>query len=372
MIKILFYMDNLSEGGAEKVLRNLVNAMDQTQFDITVQTTWQEPHEQYLNPGIHYKYCYKKRNRLTRNLFRMEAAIGLVYPLHIRGDYDIEAAYLECAPTKIMAASTNRKAVKLAWVHCDLKKKMSDVNSFREKACGWYRKFDKVVCVSGNVQDSYIDLFGASPEAVVLYNVIDDTEIFEKSRKSCDSIQRTGDLTAVSVGRLTAQKGYDNLFKVHSRLIREGYHYQLYILGEGSDRESLQNYIEENHLEDTLHLIGFKDNPYCYMNQADFLICSSRYEGFSTFLTEGMILGKAAVTTDCTGMRELLEDSKYGLITENSDDGLYEGMKRMLTDSNLRRHYSAQAQKRGQDFRKEYLVRQTEEFFKKVLEEKEP
>ena len=71
-------------------------------------------------------------------------------------------------------------------------------------------------------------------------------------------------------------------------------------------------------------------------------------------------------------MRELLGDNEFGLITENSDEGFYEGMKRMLADAELREHYSVQSQKRGHDFRKEYLVRQTEEYFKKVLEEKEP
>ena len=55
MIKILFFIENLSEGGAEKVLRDLVNHMDQEKFDITVQTVWPCDASKYLAPGIHYK-----------------------------------------------------------------------------------------------------------------------------------------------------------------------------------------------------------------------------------------------------------------------------------------------------------------------------
>lgn len=95
MIKILFYIDTLTGGGAEKVLRNLVNAMDQTQFDITVQTTWREDYKQYLVPGIRYRWCFRKKNLFTTLLFRLEAALYVLYRKHIQDTYDIEAAYLE-------------------------------------------------------------------------------------------------------------------------------------------------------------------------------------------------------------------------------------------------------------------------------------
>lgn len=123
VINILFFIESLSGGGAEKVLRNLVNAMDQTKFCITVQTLYPDDAGKYLAPGIRYRYCYPAKNRINELRMRAEAAAGLTYPLHIKGDYDIEVAYLECGSTKIVASSTNQKALKLAWVHCDLAKK---------------------------------------------------------------------------------------------------------------------------------------------------------------------------------------------------------------------------------------------------------
>ena len=137
MIKILFFIETLTGGGAEKVLCNLVNAMDQNRFEITVQTLWKADAAQFLNPGIRYRYCYAVRGALTRVRSRVEALLGLTYRLHIRDDYDIECAYLECGPTKIMASSTNRRAKKLAWVHCDLQKKMHDPEGFAAKSKKW-------------------------------------------------------------------------------------------------------------------------------------------------------------------------------------------------------------------------------------------
>ena len=112
MIKILFHIDTLVGGGAEKVLCNLVNHMDQTKFDITVQTVFPDEPTKYLVDGIHYKSIYPSDNQFYRNLYRIEAALGLVYALHMKDDYDIEIAYLEFGPTKVIASSTNKRAKK--------------------------------------------------------------------------------------------------------------------------------------------------------------------------------------------------------------------------------------------------------------------
>ena len=74
---------------------------------------------------------------------------------------------------------------------------------------------------------------------------------------------------------------------------------------------------------------GFQSNPYSYMKRSDLYVCSSYVEGFSTVVSEAVILGIPVVTTESSGMREILGDSEYGLITENSDESLYQGMKKM-------------------------------------------
>ena len=113
MIKILFFIETLNGGGAEKVLQNLVNALDKSEFDITVQTLYPDKAAENLADGIKYKYCYPSASGLNQLVMRLETAFGLTYPRHIKEDYDIEVAYLECGSTKIMAGSTNKKAKKI-------------------------------------------------------------------------------------------------------------------------------------------------------------------------------------------------------------------------------------------------------------------
>lgn len=371
MIKVLFFIDTtLASGGAEKVLRELVNNMDKSQFDITVHTVWPENAEEYLDPGVHYRSIFTRKNKWNRLRFRLEAALGITYPLHLKDDYDIEVAYLECAPTKILAASTNKKALKLAWVHCDLKKITDDAAAFSSKSKKWYQKFHKVVCVSKNVQDSYVELFGADPQSCVLYNTVDDEMIRQKAQDPGVETGYRKKCTFVTVGRMYQQKGYDRLLEAHRQLIEQGYDYDLWILGEGTDRPALEQFVRENGLQDSVHMPGFQKNPYPYMRDADAVVCSSYYEGFSTMVTEALILGKPVVTTPCSGMDELLGDSEYGLITEDSVEGIRDGVKKLLDDPGLRQHYARAALARGRAFSREKLVGATEEFFRQELEAK--
>ena len=139
--------------------------------------------------------------------------------------------------------------------------------------------------------------------------------------------------------------------------------HDLWILGDGPERPKLERYVSENGLTNSVWLPGFIENPYPFMREADILACSSIYEGYSTFMTEGVILGKPIVTTEVSGMRELLGDSEYGLIVENDDEAFYQGLKRMLMDAELRACYSQKAGIRGADFSAETLTKENESFF---------
>lgn len=370
MTNILFFIESLCGGGAEKVLRDLVNAMDQTRFAITVQTLYPEEAGKQLAPGIRYRDCYPAADRLHVARMRAEAALGLTYPLHIRGDYDIEVAYLECGSTKIMAGSTNRRALKLAWVHCDLAKMTDAPAEFARATEKYYQKFDKIVCVSEDVRRSFRQMFPQAPESVVVYNCYDDEAILAAAGRALPPEARKRRITGLAVGRLMPQKAFDRLLRAHKQIIDAEIDYDLWILGEGAERKALTQYIEENDLGDSVTLWGFRDNPYPFIQNADFLICSSRYEGFSTVAVEGLILSTPMLTTNCTGMKEIFGDSVYGLITDNDDEAFYQGLRRMLTEPGLMAHYAQQARLRGQDFRRETLVRETEDFLERLLAEK--
>lgn len=364
MIKILFFIENLSGGGAEKVLQNLVNNMDKEKFDITVQTVWREDSEKYLNENIRYKYIYPCYSKLNNYKYRLSVLLKTIYPRYIKDSYDIEVAYLECGATKVISTSTNKNAKKIAWVHCDLSKKISNINDFKKKSVNWYKQFDKVVCVSQDVEKSFKSIYGDEFDTEVIYNAIDDYSIKEKADETTDDYffdEKTP--TIVSVGRLSKQKRFDRLIEAHKLLLDNGIMNNLLIIGEGNEREGLEQFIISSGVQSTVTLAGFRNNPYPYIKKADLLVCSSDYEGFSSFVAEGLILGKAIVTTDCNGMKELLGNSQYGVITECDAKALSKGIEKLLTDNSLKEEYERNATERAGSFSIEASVKSAEDFF---------
>ncbi len=374
MIKILFFIDKLtykgSIGGAEKVLLNLISAMDKEKFDITVQTLYPESLASLLGPKVRYRYCYSVSNNFTQLLYRIESTMGILYQRTVKDDYDVEIAFLESDATKVMAGSTNRKALKLAWVHCDLEVAVNDKEKFVHKTLPWYKKFDKIVCVSEKSKQSFDIIFNRCIKTEVIHNVIDDDEIRLKSNQPLpDGIQKQA-FTVLSVGRFFSVKNYLRLLKVTKQLKEEGFDFKVWLVGEGDERPILEKYIKENDLNKTVTLQGYQKNPYPFMKCADLLVCSSNSEGFSTFVSEGIVLGKIIVTTNCSGMNEILGDSEFGLITENTDDAFYEGVRKILLDNDLRNKYEIQAKKRSVYFSRKVLTQQVENFIIQSLKEK--
>ncbi len=374
MIKILFFIPNLSSGGAEKVLCSLVNSMDQKKFEITVQTIEKEYPEKYLAEGIRYRSIRRGRSKAGQKIFtwwfRLLAELKLVYPLYIKGDYDIEIAYLECDATKVMAASTNQKALKLAWVHCDLGKK-EDIAENAAKIKQYYQNYDQVICVSEDALAAYRKLFGPVPESRVLPNVIDDEEIRRKAEEPLPIQKDSSKKYFLAVGRLTRQKGFDKLIEVFSSLRDAGYPVHLWILGEGPERDRLSEGIRAYQAEDVIELMGFQENPYPYMKMADCVVCSSIFEGFSTVVTEALILERPVITTPCAGMRELLGDSAYGMIAADMKDGLYHSIRSFLESDDLEMYYTDAARKRGTVFSKARTSEMIQNYFIRELARKQ-
>ena len=372
-VRVLFVIDELTGGGAEKVLQTLVNHMNHERFDITVLTFEDTAPDSYLIKEIHYRSIYRYRTKAGRlilhSLFRLLAEAGAAHSLFVRDTYDIEIAYLEYGPTKFVAQSPDRKSAKVAWVHCDMSMNHSDRASIqRQKKL--YGKFDRIACVSPASRDGFQRLFGKDLPTQVIPNVIDEEEIL---RKAAERIEEEGEeaisgqVRLVAVGRLTQVKGYDRLLQCCSRFRNEGISFYLEILGEGEARAALEEQIRREKLEQIVRLRGFTANPYPYMRRADVLVCSSHYEGSSTVIREAMILGKPVVTTDCGDMREILGESVYGILTENSLEGLYQGLRRMVTSVELRTRYEKLAAERGRKMNKAWAVKENEDFLLQTL-----
>lgn len=367
MKKVLFLIPTLGYGGAERVLVNLVNNMDHDKFDITVQTLFDEGiYRDKLSDKVHYKTTFfKKQFRGNTTLLSFIPA-RLLYRLIVKGRYDFIVSYLEGPATHILTGCKHKETKRIAWVHIELNSGKLFKQGFKTKkeAVKAYKSFDKVVFVADSVRKAFENCAGVMfSNTQVLYNTNETEQIRTLAMEPVSDIAFDRNTVNVfSVAKLMHSKGFDRLVRVHKRLLDEGLAHRIYILGEGEKRQELENYISENRLEETFVLLGFKENPYKYLSQADIYVCSSRREGFSTAVTEALVLGKPVVSTCCSGAYELLGDNnEYGIVVENSTDGIYEGLKTMLEDSELRKKYAEAAATRGKTFSKDETVRAVEE-----------
>ena len=201
----------------------------------------------------------------------------------------------------------------------------------------------------------------------VKYNTVETEYIKKCSEEEITDIKISDKtLNLVSVGRLIEQKSYKRLLAVHKKLIEEGIYHYLYILGDGGQQNELLNYICQNELNNTAFLLGFKDNPWKYVSKADLFVCSSWKEGFSTAVTESLIVGTPVITTLCSGMKEMLGDSEYGMIVDNDEDSLYRGLKELLTDKDKLRYYTQKAKERGEFFDTKRTVVEVEKLLDEI------
>lgn len=354
MKKILFMIPTLGQGGAEKVLVNLVNNMDNKKFDITVQTLFDVGvNRQFLHNNIKYKSHYKRLfpgNSKYLCLFSPER----LFKKFIKEHYDIIVSYLEGPTARIVSGCTDKDTKLVSWIHCRMDNKNAGAVGFRsfEEAKQCYNKFDYTVCVSKWVQKYFTKTFDFRKPIGVLYNTIETDEIIKKSNEPIGDVQFSRDCYNIcSVGKITQVKGFDRLARIHKQLLDDGIKNHIYIFGIGEDKGKLDSYLVENNLQDTFTFMGYNTNPYKYVKKCDLYVCSSHSEGFSTSVTESLIVGTPVVTTLCSGMQEMLgENNEYGIVTENNEKALYEGIKTMLTEKGLLEHYSNQARERGKYF----------------------
>ena len=372
--KILFCIDSLGGGGAEKVLLDILKNIDKEKYDIDVFLTFysgiyiaevEKAIGKKVLSFIKEKKCGENSNiffkRLESLKLRLKCKIAFDYPVLIPAlffkKYDIEIAFLEGRTTKLVSKTFLSKR-KIAWVHIDLLKyKLLDRKVLEEV----YTKFYKIICVSNSVQESIKQIVpNISTKTEVIYNLIDREEIVKKAELVNVRYDKRV-INIVSVGRLVNQKGYDILLEAHKELIKEGFEYNLYILGEGGKRRELEKYIDDNNLKKNTFLLGFKQNPYPYIKAADFFVSSSRYEGYPLVLCEAVCLGKPIIATRCTGPTEILENGKYGILVEveNVND-LKEKIKILILNKKLRKKYQKLSISRREVFNIKKRIKQIE------------
>ena len=362
---VLFLIPDLGHGGAEKVLVNLANNLNQELFDVTVQTLFDRGvNRKYLSPHIHYK-SWKKRIFRGYTHFLKIFSKKYLYNQIIGQRYDYVISFLEGTSARIVSGCPYKDSIKISWIHIELNNLKMLTTGFRnfKETYNSYNSFGRIVFVSNSVKNVFfstfaqkIDIKTISEKSLVLYNVNETEKIIDGSKEPVDDVVfDKNQINAVSVAKLMYSKGYDRLIPAIARVNSElaGRKLHLYLLGVGEEKAKLSQIAKQYGISDKVIFLGFKENPYKYVANSDLYICSSRREGFSTAVTEALVVGTPVVSTDCSGAFELLgNNNDFGVVCQNSEEGIYSGIKYILKNDRLS-YYKLKAQERGKRFSKE-------------------
>lgn len=341
-------------GGAEKVLLYLLNHLDYSKFEVDLLLNIK--HGVYLselpkNVKIHYISLgseFVPNNFIIQNINKLRNVIlekfydlfpSILYK-KLNKIFDVEVAFNQKL-TKQLIQSPNKNSKKILWIHGNVKNDTS-----REDFANYAHLANQIIIVSQEAQNTAIEV---NPEiknkSFCLYNPIDGNEIVKLSNLT-PSIPFPANPNRlpilIGIGTIYEVKGFDRLIEAHYLLKKQGILTQLYIVGKELKQEylqSLKELVEKFQVEDTVFFLGFHRNPYPFLKNADIFVCSSHSEAFSLVIAEAIVLNKPVVSVNLTGPNELLNFGEFGILTENSTEGLTNGLKQMIIDKELRNSY---------------------------------
>lgn len=380
MKRMLIVAGKIYGGGAERVLVDLINGLDESEYDITLYTMTKDNFEKSgISRAVDYRTVYesaddfsglkrylkKFRNKFL-NLVYSHCSAKSFYKRVFKEKYDVELAAIEGYTTRIVSGSTNPASNKIAWLHTDLETNHWSRLAFKDDSeeTQAYKSFDTVICVTENVRRILFEKFSKDINTAVISNPIRKDNILSLAEQGECNIPKKPDVLRVCyLGRLQEEKGADRLLEAHKRLLDEGKKLELIMVGDGCDMGKLRKFVDENGLMDSVHMLGYLDNPYPYIKTADLFVCPSRAEGFGLVLVEAMILDLPVMSTDCAGPNEILDNGKYGMSVENSTDGIYNGIKEFIENPYLLEKYSALSKERREDYGYDKSIDKFKEIF---------
>lgn len=355
-MKILFIANSLTGGGKEQVLQDILRELSRASHEITVFLIENNGNEkEYVLPGITLQHMHNVRNK--EDFFRKREKVTACYRQYLKSDYDVEIAFSEGAPLRMLVCSPNERSRKITWVHggwylgedspC---REYPFFNSMEEAGTA-YQKMDKIIFITNSIQRRFEKMFQRIFEnKIIIRYPVKKQEIIQRSLEYHTNIEKMhrfagrsetmlsgrgydSQFLAVIVGRVENRKGHIRVLYAMSRLFQENCRFHLLIVGDGPEVCSLQELSRLLFISDYVHFIGYQTNPYPYIRNADLLISASIAEEYPMAVCEALALGTPVIATDCSGNAEVLARGRYGYLVENSEEGIYRGIKRIMLSS---------------------------------------
>lgn len=327
--KILFAAYSLDVGGIETALVTLLDYL-KDKYEITLALEKKQgifldkiPESVKI---IEYKISDSKTPliRKIQNAFKQ-----IAFKIKYKNKFDSSVCYATYSfPCSFMARNASKKS--FLWVH-------NNYMNFYDDNILKYRKFFKdlkvydyknIIFVSKMDKRVFTAQFPeCSKKAIVCNNLIDYKSIIKKSEEQIDDLKKEDVPVFINIGRHDEkQKKLSRIINATKKLNSEGYKFKVVFVGKGTDTNMYKDLAKKTK---NIEFLGAKKNPYPYLRIADCFIMSSQFEGYPVVLVESQILGKPIVTTDISDAKEDINE-KYGIVVENSEIGVYKGMKEFL------------------------------------------
>lgn len=369
--KILFIMPHFTCGGVESALLSLLDVIDREKYEISLLLLLeagefieripkdikilriQIPEKEqgvflgkknqlknYLKRGKFIKaftsLIYNSKTKITSNrleLVNYFSRISDTIPT-LEGEYDIAVDYFGYVnfTTFYLSEKVNAK-IKVSWLHTVF----SNINP--QPFLPYYKKMDRIFAVSQMVKDDFETVFPMLDNVEVFYNIIDPESIREKSLTEKGFDDDYKGLRILTVGRISPEKGQDLAINALKRLIADEFDVRWYFIGGGEEQhiDEISSVLTEQEKQEHLCFLGMKDNPFPYMRQCDIYVQPSYVEGYCTTTNEARIVNCPIVTTDVSGAREQFVNEQTALIVDISEDGIYQGVKRLIEHPEMRK-----------------------------------
>lgn len=349
-IKVLFRHRSMEMGGVEKVILSMLNNLNPDKFDITVCLNLNQGELRNEFPRhIKKVYLTEGKESFSQNpllhkfqLIRRRLKLANALKNHAISDrilgnqkFDIEIAPTYSAFSSVINSS-NKDSKKIGWFHSEIN--VPGMKPLVPDILKNFPQFDHMIYCSQKIKEimhqSYPDL--KYPMESVVINAIPIEEIKKKAEESIDNFP--GGPVFVSVGRLHSRKGFHKLIDAHKRLIDEGFHHQIVVVGSGEEFKNLTDQIRHNKVQNTFILAGNRMNPYPYIKNADYFILPSESEAWPLVIAEALILQKPIIATDTGDVGLMIKDRETGYLINYEVDEMYSAMKTFLTDPGLVHH----------------------------------
>lgn len=337
MQKIIFGITSLSLGGAERVLVDLANELS-LKYDVTIFALYGKGEfEEELNNRVHLIKMYEESYSELTKIEKIKISLKIlwnkksIYKKYLNNNYDVKIAFLEGPITRLFSIK-NKERKKVAWVHNDIgqvfgKNLKSKIKIRIDKKC--YSNYNDIVFVSEDNKKEFEKIYNLNNNRIVIQNYISSERVLEKSKQDFENIFEKEKINFLTVARLTNQKAIDRLIKVHSKLIKDGFDHNFFVIGDGPEKEKLKEMIKLYDVEKTFKLLGKKNNPYPYIKHCNIFALLSYFEGYGMVLEEAKILNKPIIITN-TAARESVSTYKKSYIVDNTEEGIYKGIKNSI------------------------------------------